>query len=45
MTWKKLTENNCREWKSSSQSTPKKAVSHLPGRVITDMDDVLAPAC
>ena len=56
LTWKKLTENNCREWKRtavdhqerttwrSDVRSAMRAASQLPGRVPTDVDDALASA-
>ena len=56
LTWKKLTERDCREWKLTAvdpleRSTWRSGVrsamptaSHLPGRVPTDVDDAPAPA-
>ena len=56
LTWKKLTEKDCREWKlttvdSQERSTWRSGVrsamhaaSQLPGRGHTDVDDAPAPA-
>ena len=55
LTWKKLTENDCREWKlmtvdpqerstwRSGVRSAMHAASQLPGRGPTDVDDVPAP--
>ena len=57
LTWKKLTEKDCREWKLTTvdpqdRSTWRtgvrfamRAASKLPGRGPTDVDDAPAPAC
>ena len=57
LTWKKLTENDCREWKlmtvdlqdrstwRSGVRSAMHAASQLPGRGSTDVDDAPAPAC
>ena len=57
LTWKKLTERDCREWKltavdSQEGSTWRSGVrsamrpaSQLPGKGPTDVDDAPAPAC
>ena len=56
MTWKKLTENYCHEWKvtivdpqerstwRSGVRSAMRAASQLPGRGSTDEDDAPAPA-
>ena len=55
-TWKKLTEKDCREWKLTTVDPQERstwisgvrsampAVSHLPGKGPTDVDDAPAPA-
>ena len=57
LTWKKLTEKDCREWKlttvdpqerstlRSGVRSAMRAASQLPGRGPTDVDDAPAPAC
>ena len=57
LTWKKLTEKDCREWKlmavdPQERSTWKSGVtstmreaSQLPGSGPTDVEDAPAPAC
>ena len=57
LTWKKLTEKDCREWeltpvdpqeRSTSRSGVRSAMSaasQLPGKGPTDVDDAPAPAC
>ena len=57
LTWKKLTEKDCREWKLTSVDTQERstlrsgvrsampAASQLPGKGPTDVDDAPAPAC
>ena len=57
LTWKKLTEKDCREWKLTTvdpqeRSTRRSGVrsamgarSQLPGKRPTDVDDAPAPAC
>ena len=56
LTWKKLMEKYCREWKLKTVEPQKRstlrlgvrsamrAASQLPGRGSTDVDDVPAPA-
>ena len=56
MTWKKLTENDCHEWKLTIVDPQERstwisglrsallAASQLPGRGSTDVDDAPAPA-
>ena len=53
LTWKKLTERDCREWKLAPQErstwrsgvrSAMRAVSQLPGKGPTDVDDTPAPA-
>ena len=56
LTWKKLTENDCREWKITTVDPLKcstwrsgvrsalRASSQLPGRGPTDVDHIPAPA-
>ena len=56
LTWKKLTEKDCREWKlttvdpqerstwRSGVRSAMRAASQLPGKEPTDMDDDPAPA-
>ena len=51
MTWKKLTENDCYEWKLTTVDPQERntwrsamhAASQLPGRGLTDVDDAPAP--
>ena len=57
LTWKKLTERDCREWKlmtvdPQERSTWRSGVrsamcvaSQLPGKGPTDVDNALAPVC
>ena len=57
LTWKKLTEKDCREWKlrtvvpqewstwRSGVRFAMRAASQLPGKGPTDVDDAPAPAC
>ena len=57
LTWKKLTEKDCREWKimtvdpqdrstwRSGVRSAMHAASQLPGRGAIDVDDASAPAC
>ena len=57
LTWKKLTERDCREWKLTTvdpqeRSTRRsgvrsvmRAASQLPGKGPTDVDDAPPPAC
>ena len=57
LTWKKLTEKDCPEWKLTTVDPPERstwksgvrsampAASQLPGRGPTDVDDAPAPAC
>ena len=57
LTWKKLTEKDCREWKlttvdpqerstwRSGVRSARHAASQLPGKGPTDVDDAPAPAC
>ena len=57
LTWKKLTERDCREWKlttvdpqerstwRSCVRSAMRAASQLPGKGPTDVDDAPAPAC
>ena len=57
LTWKNLTEKDCREWKLTTVDTQERstwrsgarsamhAASQLPGRGPTDVDDAPAPAC
>ena len=57
LTWKKLTERDCREWKlttvdpqerstwRSGVRSAMRAASQLPGKGPTDVDDAPAPAC
>ena len=48
LTWKKLTERDCREWKLTTvdpQESAMPAASQLPGKGPTDVDDAPAPAC
>ena len=57
LTWKKLIEKDCREWKlttvdplerstwRSGVRSDMRAASQLPGKGPTDMDDAPAPAC
>ena len=57
LTWKKLTEKDCREWKLPSVDPQERstwrsgvrsamlATSQFPGRGPTDVDDAPAPAC
>ena len=56
LTWKKLTEKECREWKHaivdpqersplrSGVRSAMRAASQLPGKGPTDVDDAPAPA-
>ena len=52
LTWKKLTERDCREWKlttddpqeRSTWRSAMRAASQLPGKGPTDVDDAPAPA-
>ena len=52
MTWKKLTENDCHEWKLMTADPQERstwrsamgAASQLPGRGPADVDDTPAPA-
>ena len=56
LTWKTLTERDCREWKlttvhpqerstwRSGVRSAMRAVSQLPGKGLTDVDDAPAPA-
>ena len=56
LTWKKLTEKDCREWKLTTVDPQERstwrsgvrsampAASQLPGKGITDVDDAPAPA-
>ena len=56
LTWKKLTEKDCREWKlaivdpqetstwRSGVRSAMRAASQLPGKGPTDVDDASAPA-
>ena len=56
LTWKKLTERDCREWKLTTVDTQERstwrsgvrsamrAASQLPGKGPTDVDDAPAPA-
>ena len=56
LTWKKLTERDCREWKlttvdpqerstwRSGVRSAMRAASQLPGKGPTDVDDAPAPA-
>ena len=57
LTWKKLTQKDCREWKlttvdpqerttwRSGVRSAMRAASQLLGKGHTDLDDVPAPAC
>ena len=57
LTWKKLPERDCREWKlttvdpqerstwRSGVRSAMRAASQLPGKGPTDVDDAPAPAC
>ena len=56
LTWKKLTERDCREWKLTTVDPQERstwrsgvrsmrAASQLPGKGPTDVDDAPAPAC
>ena len=57
LTWMKLTEKDCREWKlrtvdlqerstwRSGVRSAMRAASQLPGREPTDVDDAPSPAC
>ena len=57
LTWKKLTEKDCHEWKLTTDDSQERstwrsgvrsamlAASQLPGRGPTDVDDAPAPAC
>ena len=57
LTWKKLTQRDCREWKlttvdpqerstwRSGVKSAMRAASQLPGRGPTDVGDAPAPAC
>ena len=57
LTWKKLTDKDCREWKlmtvdpqerstwRSGVRSAMRAASQLPGKGPTDVDDAPAPAC
>ena len=57
LTWKKLMEKDCRDWKLTTVDPQERstwrsgvrsamhAASQLPGRELTDVDDVPAPAC
>ena len=57
LTWKKLTERDCREWKlttvdpqerstwRSGVRSAMRAASQLPGKRPTDVDDAPASAC
>ena len=57
LTWKKLTERDCREWKlttvdpqerstwRSGVRSAMRAASQLPGKGPTDVNDAPAPAC
>ena len=57
LTWKKLTEKDCREWKlttvdpqetstwRSGVRSAMLAASQIPGKGPTDVDDAPAPAC
>ena len=57
LTWKKLTERDCREWKltkvdpqerstwRSGVRSAMRAASQLPGKGPTEVDDAPAPAC
>ena len=57
LTWKKLTERDCRQWKlttvdpqerstwRSGVRSAMRAASQLPGKGHTDVDDAPAPAC
>ena len=55
LTWKKLTEKDCREWKLTTVDPQESwrsgvrsaihAASQLPERGPTDVDDAPAPAC
>ena len=57
LTWKKLTEKDCHEWKlttvdpherstwRSGVRSAKRAASQLPGKGPTDVNDAPAPAC
>ena len=57
MTWKQLTEKDCREWKLSTINphdchnwrsgvrSAMRAASQLPGRGPTDVDLASVPAC
>ena len=57
MTWKQLTERNCREWKRLvidphdrhtwrfGVRSAMRAASQLPGRGLTDVDVAPVPAC
>ena len=57
LTWKKLMERDCREWKLTTVDPQERstwrsgvrsamhAASQLPGKVPTDVDDAPAPAC
>ena len=57
LTWKKLTERDCCEWKlttvgaqerstwRSGVRSAMRAASQLPGKGPTDVDDAPAPAC
>ena len=57
LTWKKLTEKDCREWNLTTVDPQERstwrsgvrsampAASQLPGRGPTDVDDAPAPAC
>ena len=49
MTWKQLTERDCREWKLSAVGTliisAMHAVRQLRGRGPTDVDVISVPAC
>ena len=57
LTWKKLTERDCREWKlmtvdpqerstwRSDVRSAMRAACQLPGKGPTDVDDAPSPAC
>ena len=57
LTWKKLTEKDCSEWKHttvdlqerstwrSGVRSAMRAAGQLPGRGFTDVDDAPAPSC
>ena len=57
LTWKKLTEKDCHEWKlttvdpqerctwKSDVRSALRAASQLPGRRLNDVNDAPAPAC